>query len=581
MSGVLALFGPSSPELKDLVDHGVTLVKGEVDAPGILAGILRDALADKLQPIYDITDSPDFFHVATPKADKSYLRRFLSTNAPLDTSRGCPFNCSFCTVINVQGRKMRHRSPESILNAVRANYEAGYRAYFFTDDNMARNPAWEELFDGLNALRQEGLDVRFMMQVDTQAYRIPRFVEKARAGGCRMAFIGLESVNPDNLKVSGKRQNKVKEFADMVKTWHDAGIIVQAGYIIGMPFDTPESVRRDVALLQDVLQVDQAAFFMMTPLPGSRDHKTMVESKVPMDADLNNLDSQHETFKHPHFKPGQWRAAYEEGFDSFYSKENMVNVLLRTPRDTYWHMFWTFAWYRYTGTIARTHPMAAGMIRLKDRKSRRPTFARESLFRYGLRRASDAVRGFKGWAKTFWEFQEIWMLTRKPHDPRWATLAELREKWAAIRQAVADWNLGANYELAAQEMRTMMGAAAERFRALSVAREEVGRGLARKLQKKVREVEAYLKSFDMQPPSWSRITEAQEYIAEGLVSGYEELAIRYVAQRRRMNALRQQLWEHLKKGHIFSPSFLRLPPMIASELLLASRFWYTALTEGF
>ena len=97
---------------------------------------------------------------------------------------------------------MRCRPSALVLKAVEENYKRGIRSYFFTDDNFSRNPLWEAIFDGLIALRKRGIGIRFMMQTDTQAHRIPHFVEKAAEAGCYLAFIGMESVNPENLKAA-------------------------------------------------------------------------------------------------------------------------------------------------------------------------------------------------------------------------------------------------------------------------------------------------------------------------------------------------------------------------------------------
>ena len=144
--------------------------------------------------------------------------------ATADTSRGCPFACSFCTIINVQGRKMRERSPESIAAMMRRNYlDHGISFYFFTDDNFARKKLWRETFEEIIKLREEGLDVSFMMQVDL-AKKPKDFVPLAGQAGCTQVFIGMESVNPENLEAEGKKQNKVEEYRNIIKEWHDAGV---------------------------------------------------------------------------------------------------------------------------------------------------------------------------------------------------------------------------------------------------------------------------------------------------------------------------------------------------------------------
>lgn len=579
VSGVLALFGEPSPELQRLLDHGVSFVRGEVDAPGVLAGILRDALNGSLKPIYDIVETPDISDAAIPQPDRAHLRRFVWKNlGTMDTSRGCPFNCSFCTIINVQGRKMRHRSAASMLKSIEENYARGIDTYFFTDDNLARSPVWEELFDGLARFRRRGMQPKFLMQVDTQAWRIPRFIEKAAAAGCHIAFIGMETINPDNIAATGKRQNKINEFAQMMEAWHRAKILVHAGYIIGLPHDTAESVRREVAVLKDALKVDQTSFFMLTPLPGSRDHLQMVQEAVPLDADLNNYDSFHETFRHPNMGPGEWHALYNEAWDTFYSKESIVNILLRNPANRYWQLFWLLLWNRYS-TLLRTHPMITGFVRLKDRKGRRPTFPQESLPRYAWRRTKDLARFAMICGRLFFEFQEIWLLTRKREDARWAALADLRHKWAEVQQRVRESALGDRCDVAAQELHTMLRAASERITQLTNAGRTSSRGVRRQLERKTREIDNYLRTFELQMPSWPRVAQAERYVSENLLAGYEELAIRYVAKRRQFNAYRRELIDRLKTGRILTMNVGAIPRVIFFELALAARFGFAFFTQ--
>jgi hypothetical protein len=578
VSGVLALFHKPSDELQRLLDHGVTLVKGEVEAPGVLTRILRDALNGGMEPLYDIKELPCLTDAPVPQTDKKDLRRFFIKNmATIDTSRGCPFNCSFCTVVNVQGHKMRHRSAECVLGAVEKSCAEGINVFFFTDDNLARSPVWEELFDGLSALRERGVNVEFMIQVDTLAYRIPRFVEKAARAGCYRVFVGVESLNAENLAAAAKNHNKADDFAAMVQAWRDVGILVYAGYIIGFPYDTPESVRRDVEALRTHVKVDQASFFMFTPIPGSRDHQRMVAQCVPMDADLNNYDSVHETYHHPHFAPGEWFDAYVEACQAFYGKEYIVDILLRTPKKHYWGLFWTCVYFRYCA-LTKTHPMLTGLFPLKGWK-RRPSYPRESVWRLAWRRARDLAVGIRLYGKIFFEFQEVWLLTRKPSDPRWATLAEIRQRWAEVHQRVTEYDVRGHCQAARDEMAAMLHSASACLRGVAEFPRLRTQRLRKKLQRKAAEIDAYLSGFEVQMPSWRRVIDAEKYISESVVAGYEELAIRYVAKRRRFNAYRAELIERLKSGHILTMNVGRAVATMAFEVSFGVRFVWTVLTS--
>ena len=93
----------------------------------------------------------------------------------------------------------------------------------------------------------------------------------------RRVFIGLENINPDNLIAAKKRQNKITEYREMLQKWRDHGAITCAGYILGFPGDTKESILRDIEIIKRELPLDILEFFFLTPLPGSEDHKTLLD----------------------------------------------------------------------------------------------------------------------------------------------------------------------------------------------------------------------------------------------------------------------------------------------------------------
>ena len=346
VSGMLAMFPTVSPEIQQLLDAGVSVVAGEVEHRW--ADLLSDAHQGRLQSVYRfLDDPPDLCHAPRPTMDKQSRRKYVRSNyGTLDCSRGCPFNCSFCTIINVQGRKSRYRSPECVADTIRRAFrESGVNLYLFTDDNFVRNPAWEEIFDKLIALReQEGIAIEFIIQVDIGSYKIPGFIEKAARAGCCSVFVGMESLNPRNLQAAGKTQNQVQEYKASIAAWHNARVRTLAGYIIGFPHDTEESVRDDIERLINEVQLDQASFFMMMPLPGSRDHQRMLQDGAPMEPDYDCFDSFHESMPHPHMKDGAWTRAYREAWRKFYSFENMKAILARAQPENYWDLFYNLFW---------------------------------------------------------------------------------------------------------------------------------------------------------------------------------------------------------------------------------------------
>ncbi|MFN3476072.1 MAG: B12-binding domain-containing radical SAM protein [Candidatus Methylomirabilales bacterium] len=446
-SGTINMLGEQEPDIQVLFRESIVVVSGEVE--GHWEGILADVLHGQLKPLYsfaqDLKNLPHLdkapLPVISPKTMKHFAR---STFGTVDTSRGCPFSCSFCTIINVQGRTMRERSPGEIAELLRRNYlEHGIDFYFFTDDNFARKRLWRETFEAIIRLRrEEGFPITFTMQVDL-AKKPKDFVCLAAEAGCSQVFVGMESVNPENLKAEGKGQNKVEEYVDIIREWHEAGVVVHVGYIIGLPFDTKEQIARDIQYLMDVIQPDIASFFMLTPLPGSHDHLEMKKRGEWMDPDFNKRDSFHATVHHPRMTAEEWTQAYEDAWKAFYSRENLIKILSRwshNPR-VYWNLVFNLMWYKNAALIEKQHPMIAGFFRLKDRRFRRPGFAIDPLPVHIWKRTKEVFRLFVAWARFLKEMEEIWLQTRPRSEREKRFFKEIQQIQGEIWQTlkIAEW----------------------------------------------------------------------------------------------------------------------------------------------
>lgn len=445
-SGTINMLGEQEPDIQELVKDSICVVSGEVE--GKWEGILADVLRGELKPIYsfaqDLQNLVDLKDAPPPVISPKTMRHFsYSGFGTLDTSRGCPFACSFCTIINVQGRKMRERDPEAVANLVRKNYfERGIRFYFFTDDNFARKKLWRETFEALIRLQEEGLKFSYMIQVDL-ARKPKDFVRLAAKAGCTQVFIGMESVNPENLKAASKGQNHVDEYEQIAREWYDAGVVVHVGYIIGFPFDTKEQVPQDIQYLMDVVKPDQASFFMLTPLPGSEDHRKMKKAGEWIDPDFNKRDSFHVTIKHPKMTAEEWTQAYDNAWVRFYSKENMTRILSRWSHNpgVYWNLMSIFFWYKNAALIEKEHPMVAGFFRLKERTSRRPGFTIDPLRVHLWKRSKEVIQLFLSWGHFLKEMEEIWLQTRKKSEKEERWLEEIQriqgEIWQALK--ITEW----------------------------------------------------------------------------------------------------------------------------------------------
>jgi hypothetical protein len=380
VSGCLAMLDGSAVDLDAGRAMGVSLFAGE--AEGRLDIVLHDAVAGQLKPTYNfLNDLPGIDGTPTPFLPVENVRRTLGLSTSFDAGRGCPYQCSFCTIINVQGRKSRFRSPDDVEALVRSNWKQGVYKYFITDDNFARNKHWEEILDRLIWLREsQGIPLGLLIQVDTLCHKIPNFVEKAKRAGVTRVFIGLENINPDNLLAAKKRQNKITEYRQMLLAWKDQGILTLAGYILGFPADTPESIRNDIEIIQRELPIDILEFFCLTPLPGSEDHKTLWAAKIPMDPDLNNYDLEHVCTAHSRMSQDQWKAIYRDAWALYYTPEHMKTLLLRGAAtgvnlSSLVKLLLTFS---LTQRLEQVHPLQSGVLRLRHPSERRPGLAAES-----------------------------------------------------------------------------------------------------------------------------------------------------------------------------------------------------------
>jgi radical SAM superfamily enzyme YgiQ (UPF0313 family) len=379
VSGCLSMLDGHAVGLDACREMKVSMFAGE--AEGRFDAMLRDAAEDRLEPLYNfMNDLPGLEGAPSPFLPKQYVARTLGLSTSFDAGRGCPYQCSFCTIINVQGRKSRYRTAADVEQLVRLNWAQGVSKFFITDDNFARNKEWESIFDRLILLRErEGIPLGLMIQVDTLCHKIPGFIEKAKRAGVTRVFIGLENVNPDNLAAAKKRQNKITEYRTMLLAWKAQGIITLAGYILGFPADTPQTIRRDIAIIQRELPLDIIEFFCLTPLPGSEDHQRLWRAGVPLEPDLNRYDVEHVCAPHPQMSRAEWEGIYREAWSSYYTPAHMATLLRRAvatgvPIASLIKLLVNFA---TAVRLENVHPLQSGLLRLKHPSERRPGLARE------------------------------------------------------------------------------------------------------------------------------------------------------------------------------------------------------------
>ncbi len=418
VSGTTSMLNGVDSDLNRARAMGISLFAGE--AEGRLDEVLRDAAAGSLKPLYNYMDDlPNLEGAPIPLMAAVRAQRTAGGVTSFDAGRGCPYQCSFCTIINVQGRKSRRRSPADIEKIVRINYAQGLRSFFITDDNFARNRDWEPILDRLIHLRQvEKFNVGFIVQVDTLCHKLPNFIEKCALAGVRRVFIGLENINPDNLAGAKKRQNKITEYRRMLLAWKSARIITYAGYILGFPNDTVESILRDIDIIKRELPVDLVEFFCLTPLPGSEDHLALVRAGAPLDSDMNRYDAIHVCTTHPRMSRQEWERAYRLAWQRYYTIDHIETVLRRVASvgANAGNALFLITWFKGSNDLEGVHPLEGGFLRLKYRRDRRPERPIEPAWKFYPRYYSEIVIKSVRWAALYVRLRRIYL--RIKYDPR-------------------------------------------------------------------------------------------------------------------------------------------------------------------
>lgn len=253
--GIKVIIGGAHASLDpdDMRAHADILVRGEIEEQA--STIFAELEAGTYRPEY-VCDRPGFTRSPVPRWDLYPAGKGHA--GQVQTSRGCPFDCEFCDVIQYLGRKQRWKEPEQVLRELDVLHDNGYREIFLADDNFT--VMRKRATDLLNAIRQwnlaKGTDrVGFTTQLSIDVARTPELLKLASEAGLRRCFIGIESPNELSLQETRKRQNLKVDLVAEVEKIARAGIMPMAGMIVGFDNDGP-----------DIFEI-QARFIEQLPVP--------------------------------------------------------------------------------------------------------------------------------------------------------------------------------------------------------------------------------------------------------------------------------------------------------------------------
>jgi radical SAM superfamily enzyme YgiQ (UPF0313 family) len=233
---------------------------------------------------------------------------------PIQTSRGCPFDCAFCSVTSMFGKRYRFRSTQNIIEELRL-YNDKKNIIFFYDDNFAANPKHTK--ELLHAMIEENFKFKWTTQVRADVAKDLDLVKLMQKAGCHTLYIGFESVNPESLKEMKKKQT-VEEITNAVKVLRRHKIHIHGMFVFGFDEDDWKTVKKTVRFAKKT-KLTSSQFLILTPLPGSEFFNKVVEQGRILLTDWALYDAHHAVYKPARLSLARLQKAQIFSHKRFYS----------------------------------------------------------------------------------------------------------------------------------------------------------------------------------------------------------------------------------------------------------------------
>ncbi len=263
---------------------------------------------------------------AAPIPDLNLVHNWKKrTTIPIATSRGCPFGCRFCSVIQMFGRKYRFKSVERIIKEIKAVASRKVQHIFFIDDNFAANKKRTKAL--LKRMIAEDIRVEWSAQVRTDITRDPELVDLMAQTGCFGVFVGFESINPRTLALYNKQQ-KVDDIVHCIETFKKASIYIHGMFVLGGDTDDIETIRSTKKFAKR-LGIHSVQFLMLTPLPGTPVFEDLKQQGRLIHTDWAKYDAHHAVFEPKLMTPFELHAETLKAMAGFYSWGTILKNLFK------------------------------------------------------------------------------------------------------------------------------------------------------------------------------------------------------------------------------------------------------------
>jgi len=298
--------------------HADAVMVGEADRTW--QAIIEDAGNSRLKARYIPSEVYDLKYLPPARRDLLPKKGYFFTNT-IQTTRGCPFDCDFCSVTAFYGNSYRCRPLEDI-EAELETISGGANFIFFVDDNITGSPGHaKRLFEMLKRY-----PFKWLSQTSITLAENPELLKLAAESGCYGMFIGFETLTQEGLNNLNKKFNKADKYAEAIKRFHDHGIGIQGSFIFGYDWDTKASFDTVVDFAERT-RLDSTLFTILTPYPGTKVFKRMMEEGRIITTDWSKYDMAHVVYKPTNMTEEELQSGYLQANRQFYSWGSMLRRL--------------------------------------------------------------------------------------------------------------------------------------------------------------------------------------------------------------------------------------------------------------